>query len=221
MTGSLEARALVVRRDGRPVLDHVDVVARAGRMLAVVGPSGSGKTTLLGVLAGLVRPDAGTVRLDGVPVDGSTAQRRAFGFLLQTHALLPALTAAENVQVALRARGVAPDEARDRALACLDDVGLGQARDRRVERLSGGQQQRVALARALAPDPTVLLADEPTSELDAETRDRMIDLVAAHAAAGAVVVLATHDPDVADRCHDRIDLRDGRLAPPPGDPGQA
>jgi putative ABC transport system ATP-binding protein len=211
VTASLDARALVVRRDGRAVLDDVAVRARAGRMLAVVGPSGSGKTTLLGVLAGLVRPDSGTVHLDGVPVDGSAAQRRAFGFLLQTHALLPVLTAAENVQVALRARGVAPDEARERAQACLRDVGLADALHRRVERLSGGQQQRVALARALAPDPAVLLADEPTSELDAATRDRMVDLVAARAAAGAVVVLATHDPDVAGRCDDRVDLRDGRV----------
>jgi putative ABC transport system ATP-binding protein len=206
----LQADDLRVVRDRRAVLADVSLRATGGRMLAVVGPSGSGKTTLLGVLAGLVRPDAGTVRLDGVPVDGSVRQRRSFGFLLQTHALLPVLTAAENVEIALRARGVEPDEAAERALAALADVGLDDAGHRPVERLSGGQQQRVALARALAPGPAVLLADEPTSELDAATRDQMIDLIAARAALGHVVVLATHDLEVADRCDERIDLRDGR-----------
>jgi len=215
VTSVLEAGGIGVVRDGRAILQGVSLRASGGRMLAVVGPSGSGKTTLLGVLAGLVRADEGAVRLDGVPVDGSVEQRRSFGFLLQTHALLPVLTAAENVQVALRARGVAPDDARERAIGALQDVGLGEALHRPVERLSGGQQQRVALARALAPDPAVLLADEPTSELDATTRDRMLDLVAALAAEGRVVVLATHDPEVADRCPDRIDLRDGALVSTP------
>jgi putative ABC transport system ATP-binding protein len=212
----LEARGIRVERGGRAILQDVSLSATGGRMLAVVGPSGSGKTTLLGVLAGLLRPDGGGVRLDGAAVDGSVAQRRSFGFLLQTHALLPVLTAAENVEVALRARGVAPDDARARALETLEEVGLGEARHRAVERLSGGQQQRVALARALAPRPAVLLADEPTSELDAATRDRMIDLIAARAAQGQVVVLATHDLEVADRCEDRVDLRDGRLVPASG-----
>jgi putative ABC transport system ATP-binding protein len=206
---TLEGRDIRVVRGGRVVLQDVSLQATGGRMLAVVGPSGSGKTTLLGVLAGLVRPDDGTVQLDGAPVDGSARQRRSFGFLLQTHALLPVLTATENVEIALRAREVEPDEARARAVAALEEVGLGGALHRPVERLSGGQQQRVALARALAPRPAVLLADEPTSELDAATRDRMIDLIAARAAEGTVVVLATHDLEVADRCRDRIDLRDG------------
>ena len=206
---TLEARKIRVVRDGRAILQDVSLSATGGRMLAVVGPSGSGKTTLLGVLAGLVRADDGTIQLDGARVDGSVRQRRSFGFLLQTHALLPVLTATENVEIALRAREVEPDEARARAVAALEEVGLGGALHRPVERLSGGQQQRVALARALAPRPTVLLADEPTSELDAATRDRMIDLIAARAAEGHVVVLATHDLEVADRCADRVDLRDG------------
>jgi putative ABC transport system ATP-binding protein len=215
VTSILEARDIGVVRGGRAVLQDVSLRATGGRMLAVVGPSGSGKTTLLGVLAGLVRVDAGVVHLDGVRVDGSVQQRRSFGFLLQTHALLPVLTAAENVEVALRARGARPDDARARAVRTLQEVGLGDALHRPVERLSGGQQQRVALARALAPGPAVLLADEPTSELDAVTRDRMIDMVAARAAEGHVVVIATHDLEVADRCDDRIDLRDGRPVPTP------
>ena len=213
MTSILEARHIRVVRDGRAVLRDVSLRATGGRMLAVVGPSGSGKTTLLGVLAGLVRVDEGTVHLDSARVDGSVQQRQSFGFLLQTHALLPVLTAVENVEIALRARGVEPDAARDRAVAMLQEVGLGDALHRPVERLSGGQQQRVALARALAPRPAVLLADEPTSELDAATRDRMIDMVAARAAEGHVVVIATHDLEVADRCDDRIDLRDGHQVP--------
>ncbi len=219
MTGSagdgLVASGITVERSGRALLQQVSLHARPGRMLAVVGPSGSGKTTLLGVLAGLVRPGAGVVSLDGVPVDGSSRQRQAFGFLLQTHALLPVLTAAENVEVALRARGTRPDASRAAAREALTAVGLGEAFDRPVERMSGGQQQRVALARALAPGPSVLLADEPTSELDAVTRDRMVDLVAAQAARGAVVVLATHDPEVAARCEDRLDLHDGIVVPSP------
>ena len=212
---TLDAHDIRVVRGGREILRDVSLSAGGGRMLAVVGPSGSGKTTLLGVLAGLVRPDGGAVRLDGVPVDGSVPQRRSFGFLLQTHALLPVLTAVENVEVALRARGASPGDARARAVEALEEVGLGEALHRPVERLSGGQLQRVALARALAPRPAVLLADERTSELDAATRDRMIDMVAARAAEGHVVVIATHDPEVADRCADRIDLRDGRLVPAP------
>jgi putative ABC transport system ATP-binding protein len=209
------ARDVTVTRAGRAVLQQVSVTALPGRMLAVVGPSGSGKTTLLGVMAGLVRADSGVVEVDDELVDGSARQRQGFGFLLQTHALLPVLTAAENVEVALRARGVAPRQARRLAAQALRDVGLGEALDRPVERMSGGQQQRVALARALAPRPHVLLADEPTSELDAATRDRMVDLITARAAEGAVVVLATHDPEVAERCHDRVDLHDGVVVPSP------
>ncbi|GAB4069312.1 ABC transporter ATP-binding protein [Angustibacter speluncae] len=217
MTSPLElvATGVVVRRARRDVLDQVSVRASAGRMLAAVGPSGSGKTTLLGVLCGLVRPEAGEVRVGTDRVDGSTAQRARFGFLLQTHALLPVLTAAENVEVALRARGVRPADAAAAAREVLADVGLDQHADRLVEQLSGGQQQRVALARALAPRPDVVLADEPTSELDSATRDRMVDLLESHARRGAVVVLATHDPDVADRCEDRVDLHDGRVVPAP------
>jgi putative ABC transport system ATP-binding protein len=211
----LDARDVVVRRAGREVLDRVSVSAAAGRMLAAVGPSGSGKTTLLGVLCGLVRPDAGEVLLGADRVDGSTAQRARFGFLLQTHALLPVLTAAENVEVALRARGARPADAVRTAREVLAEVGLDEHAGRLVERLSGGQQQRVALARALASRPDVVLADEPTSELDAATRDRMVDLLEAHARRGAVVVVATHDPDVADRCDDRLDLHDGRVVAGP------
>ena len=212
----LEAADVVVRRAGREVLDGVSAVAHAGRMLAAVGPSGSGKTTLLGVMCGLVRPHAGQVRLGADPVDGSTAQRTRFGFLLQTQALLPVLTAAENVEVALRARGVGPADAAAAAREALVEVGLEAHADRLVEKLSGGQQQRVALARALAPRPDVVLADEPTSELDAATRDAMVDLLQTHARRGAVVVIATHDPEVAARCDDRLDLHDGRVVAPAG-----
>jgi putative ABC transport system ATP-binding protein len=211
----LAASDVHVRRAGRAVLQEVSMQAHGGRMLAVVGPSGSGKTTLLGVLCGLVRADAGTARLGDEQVDGSTAQRARFGFLLQTHALLPVLTASENVEVALRARGRRPDDAAAAAREVIEEVGLSEHADRLVERLSGGQQQRVALARALVPRPDVVLADEPTSELDAATRDRMVDLLEAHARRGAVVVIATHDPDVADRCDDRVDLHDGRVVAAP------
>lgn len=207
---SVVARGVVVRRNGLQVLDGVSLTADAGDLLAVVGPSGSGKTTLLSTLAGTVRPDAGLVTLDGEPVTGAIEQRRRLGFVLQAHALLPVLTAGENVEVALRARGVAPAAARDRARETLDRVGLAAQQDRLVEQLSGGQQQRVALARALAPRPELLVADEPTSELDTLTRDGIVTLLEAEARRGVIVVVATHDEEVASRCTRRVELLDGR-----------
>ncbi|RJK96112.1 ABC transporter ATP-binding protein [Vallicoccus soli] len=207
----LEGRDLVVRAGGRAVLDGVSVAAASGRLLAVVGPSGSGKTTLLSALAGMLVPDAGAVLLDGAPLTGSDEERRRCGFVLQGHALLPVLDAGENVEVALRGRGVPAERARELAAAALDRVGLGGREGRLVERLSGGQQQRVALARALAPSPDLLLLDEPTSELDAATRDHVVGVLLEEAARGALVVVATHDEEVARHCDDRVDVRDGRL----------
>ena len=214
--GELEADGVGVTGRHGPLLAEVSLRARAGRMLAVTGSSGSGKTTLLSVLGGLLPPDTGSVAYDGQPV-GTRAVNpgRGTAFVLQTYGLVPPLTAEENVAVALRARAVAPGEAVDRAQVALDRVGVGDLAERLVTELSGGQLQRVAVARALAVEPDVLLADEPTSELDEHNRDLVVAELRLEADRGCVVVLATHDPEVADLCDDELHLVDGRHA---GDP---
>ena len=209
-----ELTAVGVRVAGRsgPVLDDVSVTASAGRMLAVTGSSGAGKTTLLSVLGGLVRPHAGEASYDGGPVGTRTGEPRpGTAMVLQTYGLVPTLTAEENVSGALRGRAVEPREAVQRAVAALERVGVGDLADRLISELSGGQMQRVAVARALAVEPDVLLADEPTSELDETNRDVVVAEIRAEAMRGAVVVVATHDPEVAALCDDEIHLVDGRI----------
>ncbi len=198
----VRASGVVVVRAGRRVVDGVDVVAAPGRILGVTGPSGSGKSTLLAVLAGLIAPDEGTIE----PAD------RAFrtGIVLQGYGLLPVLTAAENVELPLQLRGGPADEIRSRAEEALARAGLVDASDRLAEELSGGQRQRVAVARALVTAPPILIADEPTAELDADTAAVVLAALRAEADAGAVVVLATHDPDVAALCDDVLHLVDGK-----------
>ncbi|QNN51998.1 ABC transporter ATP-binding protein [Nocardioides mesophilus] len=197
---------------GRLLLDEVSVTASPGRMLAVTGSSGSGKTTLLSVLGGLLRPDSGQVSYAGGPVGTRHGEPRAgTALVLQTYGLVPSLTAEENVSVALRARGVGPRDAVSRSTATLDRLGVGDLVDRLISELSGGQLQRVAVSRALAVEPEVLLADEPTSELDETNRDRVVAELRAEADRGAVVVVATHDPDVAAACDDELHLVDGRV----------
>jgi putative ABC transport system ATP-binding protein len=191
----------------RTVFDHVDVVATAGRVLAVSGPSGAGKSSLLALLGGVIAPSAGHVRLDQHPVRlDDLAQRRRIGLILQGYGLVTALTARENVAIALQATGVARDQVRRRAQSVLDDVGLTDVAEHLVEDLSGGQQQRVAVARALVTEPDALLADEPTAELDAENRERIIALLVGLARQGSIVVIASHDPDVIAQCDDVLDL---------------
>ncbi|MFS8479918.1 MAG: ATP-binding cassette domain-containing protein [Micromonosporaceae bacterium] len=193
-----------------PVLREVSAAAVPGRMLAVTGASGAGKTTLLWAMAGLLRPLQGSVTLDGTPLrdrDHAAAQRVVL--VPQDNGLAPILTAGENVQVALVAAGVAPGEARGRAVEWLERLGLAGQADQLAEELSGGQQQRTAVARGLALRGDVLLADEVTSELDAANRQRVLDLLREEAARGAAVVLATHDPDAAAVCDGELHLVDG------------
>jgi len=199
---AVTARGVVVVRDGRRIVDGVDIDVAPGRILAVTGPSGSGKSTLLAVLAGLVQPDAGTVE----PAD--RAERT--GIVFQGYGLLPVLTAAENVELPLQLAGVARDEVGRRAEAALARAGLADITDRLAEELSGGQRQRVAVARALVVEAGLLVADEPTAELDADTAAVVLAALRAEAAAGAAVVIATHDPDVAALCDDTLHLVDGR-----------
>jgi ABC-type lipoprotein export system ATPase subunit len=210
--GELAAARVAFRRDGRQILDDVSVRAYAGEALAVTGPSGSGKSSLLALLAGLEAPDDGAVTVDDVPVDGGVPA--GFGLVLQGYGLVSVLTAAENVEVVLQGRGLARAEVRDRAQAVLEAVGLEDVVDHLVDQLSGGQQQRVAVARALVVEPTVLLADELTAELDAESARHVLHLVMGIARRGGVVVVATHDDAVARACHAELRLVDGRVAPP-------
>ena len=203
-------RVTVAYGKDRPVLRDVSAVAQPGRVLAVTGPSGAGKTTLLWALAGLLRPAEGVVTVDGVPLrdrDHGVAERIVL--VPQDNGLAPILTAAENIAVALLAVGAGPADARRRTVESLDLLGLSGQADQLVEELSGGQQQRTAIARGLALGGDVLLADEVTSELDAQNRQKVLDLLLAEAARGAAVVFATHDPEAAAGCHAELHLVDG------------
>jgi putative ABC transport system ATP-binding protein len=210
-TRGLVVSGLSVRLGRRLVVDGVSFGLAPGRVLAVTGPSGSGKTTVLCAVAGLVRPEGGSIGFDGVPVRvGDMAHARRTGLVLQGYGLLSVLTAAENVEVALQTRGVTRSEVLRATREVLDRLGLDQTAERLVEELSGGQRQRVAVARALVTAPDLLLADEPTAELDVVTRDLVVSHLRAEAERGAVVVVATHDPDVAAACDEELHLVDGR-----------
>ncbi len=207
---TLQVDRVSVAYDRTVVLRDVTALAEPGRMLAVTGPSGAGKTTLLWAMAGLVKPANGQVSVDGVALrnrDHAVAEHVVL--VPQDNGLAPILTAGENVQVALVANGVKPPEARRRTAESLEWVGLSEQADQLVEELSGGQQQRTALARGLALRGDVLLADEVTSELDAQNRQRVLDLLRAEANRGAAVVFATHDPDAAAACDRELHLLDG------------
>jgi putative ABC transport system ATP-binding protein len=196
----------------RTLLDGIDLEFRAGELTAVSGPSGSGKTTLLSIAGGLLEPTTGTTSYKGRPMwRGTGDPRPEVAFILQVYGLIPILSARENVSVALRARGVPPREADGRAEAALARFHIADLADRQVEELSGGQMQRVACARGLVVGAEVLLADEPTSELDETNRGLVLGELRAEATRGSVVVVATHDPAVVDACDQHYVLDDGRL----------
>lgn len=214
---TLHVRNVTVERRGRKILDNICIDAEPESVLVVTGSSGAGKTTLLHVLARIIRPDEGVVEWRGARDSdngnrGKTTPQPHHDICLvpQTYGLVTSLTAAENIQVALLARQRSTEEIRERTSGVLDALRLSDAADRLVEQLSGGQQQRVAIARALACEPAMLLADEPTSELDASTRDVVLHQLRLAADNGAIVLLATHDPDVAQHGDGTIDLHDGK-----------
>ncbi len=197
---------------GRTLLDDVSVSFPAGKVTAVSGPSGSGKTTLLSIAGGLLQATSGTAELDGQDVwTGSGDPLPEVAFILQVYGLVPILSARENVSIALRARGVAPADADEAAEAALARFGIADLGERQVEELSGGQMQRVACARGFVVGADVLLADEPTSELDEGNRSVVLAELRAEAARGAIVVVATHDPAVVDACDLHIALDEGRV----------
>jgi putative ABC transport system ATP-binding protein len=199
-------------------VDHLSVSIARGEFVAIVGRSGSGKTTLLNLLAGIDRPTSGTVRaagadLGGLSESGLAAWRGAnVGLVFQFFQLLPTLTVAENVMLPMDfARKVPVGDRRDRARRLLDQVGIGDQADKLPATLSGGQQQRAAIARALANDPPLILADEPTGNLDSHTADAVLRLFAELNAEGRTIVVVTHERDIRSIVGREITLVDGRI----------
>jgi putative ABC transport system ATP-binding protein len=205
-------------------VNDVNLTIAAGEFVALEGPSGSGKTTLLQLLGALDRPSDGHVFFEGRDLAGlrdhelAELRLRAFGFVFQQFNLIPTLTALENVQAGLAPTGVSRQELRTRSLGLLEEVGLAERADHLPGQLSGGEQQRVAIARALVVEPRVILADEPTGNLDTKTGMDVIELLAGLAARhGSTIVVATHDAGLASRAPRRLGMRDGSLfgaAPP-------
>jgi ABC-type lipoprotein export system ATPase subunit len=203
-------------RAARRVLDGADLVVGAGEIVAILGRSGSGKSTLLHLIGGLDRPDAGTITVAGEPVTGasekelSSLRRRRIGFVFQFFHLLPELSGEGNVLLAGRVRGARP-EAAERGRELVDRLGLRDVADSLPSRLSGGEQQRFAIARALVNDPAVLLADEPTGNLDVVAGAEVLRLLRAGADEGRAVVMVTHEAAAADIADRVLTLRDGLL----------
>jgi putative ABC transport system ATP-binding protein len=202
-------------------LDGIDLEIETGEFVTLEGPSGSGKTTLLQLLGALDRPSAGRVLFEekdlaALPDNAQAELRlRSFGFVFQQFNLIPTLTAVENVEAKLAPTGVRNPDLRTRALALLDEVGLAGRASHLPAHMSGGEQQRVAIARALSVEPRVVLADEPTGNLDSATGGEIVELLANMAAVhGATVIVATHDTVLAERAPRRIAMRDGRISAP-------
>ncbi|MFZ1412010.1 MAG: ABC transporter ATP-binding protein [Micropruina sp.] len=199
--------------------DNVSLELGAGRRTALVGPSGSGKSTLLHLLGAIDTPDEGVITVDGVAVTGLSRRaaadyRSRVGFIFQQFHLVPALTLIDNVTAPLMGRRFAGDR-RAHARGLLEAVGLGERANARPGELSGGQQQRVAIARALVASPTLILADEPTGNLDSVTAAEVIDLLTSlQTEYGATLVIATHDSGIAESCDDVVQVRDGRVSSP-------
>ena len=200
-------------------LRGIDLAIERGEFTAVVGPSGSGKSTLLNMIGGLDRPTSGSVEVDGRRLGDlsntelAIVRRDRIGFIFQNYNLLPVLTALENAEYVLMLQGVAPAERRSRVLAILEKVGLAGLEDRYPRQLSGGQQQRVAIARAIVAEPALVLADEPTANVDSATAQALLDLMASiNAEREMTFLFSTHDPAVMARARRLLVLKDGLFA---------
>lgn len=201
-----------------PALDGVDLAVAEGEFVALMGPSGSGKSTLLTILGAMNRPTKGRVSIDGIDVYGLGEEKRAdfrneyLGFVFQQHHLMPYLTALENVELPLVVSRLGAREKRERALRALADVGLSGKERRLPSELSGGEQARVAIARAVANEPPLILADEPTGNLDSHTGEAILSLFRKLSEEGRTIALVTHDPEIAAVTPRRIEIRDGKVA---------
>ena len=198
-------------------LDGVTLEVRRGEFLAVMGPSGSGKSTLLNILAGLERPTRGAVIVDGADLSAmdevalATYRREKVGMIFQAFNLLPRYRVVENVALPLVFAGVPRERRLERARAVLDRLGMGPRADHRPSQLSGGEMQRTAIARALVTDPALLLADEPTGNLDSANGEALLAVITELHARGQTVVLVTHDAGIASRAQRIVRMRDGRI----------
>ena len=216
----LEAVTKVYRQGSLDVyaLKGLDLVVQSGEFTAICGPSGSGKTTALNLIGALDTPSEGSVRLEGKDLsslgrrDLSRLRRDRIGFVFQAYNLIPVLSAYENAEVVLALQGVEASTRRRKVLDLLQAVGLQGLEDRRPDQLSGGQQQRVAIARAMASDPAVVLADEPTANVDSGTADRLLDLMEElNRERGTTFLFSTHDPRVMNRARRIVRLVDGKV----------
>jgi putative ABC transport system ATP-binding protein len=207
----LALTSVTVRYGDEVAVDAAGLTAYAGELIAVTGHSGAGKSSLLWAIAGAVVADGSVTLGEDVVTDRAGAAALGIEVIPQGSALAVLLSARENVALPLLARGIPPDEARERADAALAAVGLEESATHLAEELSGGQQQRVAVARGLALRGRVLLADEPTSELDHDNRELVLGLLRQEAERGAIVLMATHDPEAAERADGEVRLDDGQL----------
>lgn len=208
-------------------LDGVSIDIDQGEVVCLSGPSGSGKTTLLNAMGGLDKPDSGEILVGDNRVDqldkGALADMRLhnIGFVFQAYNLIPVLTAQENVEFVMQVQGISAAERRKKSLAILEEVGLADHEHRRPSELSGGQQQRVAVARAIVSDPTLVLADEPTANLDSKTAVSLIELfLKLNAERNVTFVIATHDTRVMDYCRRLIRMVDGKIVSDEAQPGK-
>ncbi len=195
----------------------IDLEISTGEMVAIMGPSGCGKTTLLNILSGIDDPSAGQVIVAGKPLFGISDDERTdlrgkeMGFIFQKFHLLDVMSAVENVEIPLLLLGENPDEARTKSMLALEKVGLEDRSEHRPAELSGGQQQRVSIARAIVHNPSVILCDEPTGNLDSTTSEQVMSLLSDLNNAGSTLVIVTHDNEIAKRCSRIIQINDGRI----------
>lgn len=215
-----EGLTRVYQEESLPVhaLRGVDFSIASGEFVSLSGPSGSGKSTLLNIVGGLDRQDQGTISLDGEELtplsegDLAALRLKKIGFVFQAYNLVPVLSAAENVEFILQLQGVGAKERRERAIQALSSLGLNELEDRRPGEMSGGQQQRVAIARAIVTNPVLLLADEPSANLDSSTTDELMQLLRnLNENQGMTIITATHDPMVMGYAKRQVHLRDGTV----------